>query len=152
MLKLDEGAQLDENESQEQSEESEIAFEFFNRQKKWTPARPLPSMKGKSRKEIKVGTWRQGQNKSSWKTTFYWLPLHCLTALFFYITQHHLPRGSSTQNGLGLLIIVINIENVAPHIKPMSVSDKIHSWKKVFVGMRKHAHSRYKEKADLDLF
>jgi hypothetical protein len=34
MLKLDEGAQLDENESQEQSEESEIAFEFFNRQKK----------------------------------------------------------------------------------------------------------------------
>lgn len=43
-------------------------------------------------------------------------PLHCLIALLFSITQQCLPWGSTTQSGLGLLVVVINLENVPSHI------------------------------------
>lgn len=40
--------------------------------------------------------------------------LHDLIILSFYITQHYLPTGSITQNGLGLPTIIVNLENAPP--------------------------------------
>lgn len=49
--------------------------------------------------------------------------LHDLIILSFYIIQHHLPRGSITQNGLGLPPIIVNLENAAsPHSGCLQVS------------------------------
>jgi len=58
---------------------------------------------GKSRRELKAGTWRQKPKQRPWRGCCYCLTPPDLLSLLSYIIQDHLPRGCIAHSGLAPL-------------------------------------------------
>lgn len=81
-------------------------------------------------RELRAGNLGRNLRQEPCRDTFFTDFLHDSNSLSFSITQHHLPRGSITQNKLGLPTILVNPEN-APH-NPYSGCLHVLNWVSLF--------------------